>query len=81
MTAILETRCGCRGEMEITYPPPPTIVIPLKRKTSILWELDDFANLVRMEVRNFKLREFSNFGPIDSVAVYEESALTDLLTN
>ena len=31
MKAILATRCGCQQAMEIRWPPPPKILLPLKK--------------------------------------------------
>lgn len=30
MRAVLRTQCGCQREIQVTFPPPPNILIPLK---------------------------------------------------
>lgn len=72
MRAVLRTRCGCRREIQVTFPPPPNILIPLTgemfRGIANLQPLDPVSPI---EAREFRLNE-KRTSPLDTV-YYDET--------
>ena len=62
ITGLLITRCGCRRSIEVTYPPPLVIILPLQQRQRF-----------KIEARRFELAEYHfNGGPRYSTATYRE---------
>ena len=74
MKALLMTRCGCTREFEVTYPPPPSVMIPLNgrelRKSFFSLPPDD--PISPMRTRTFELTRPLSPGP-SSRAYYTEA--------
>lgn len=55
--AIFTTRCGCTKELQITFPPPPSIVFPMKPRKEWGPPPVDLQDNRKMEIRQFYLKE------------------------
>lgn len=73
MHAELVTRCNCRRRLEITYPPPPEIRLPL-RASGPMGRDDVFEGIYSgpQETRRF-LRVADSGKRPDDLAMYAES--------
>lgn len=71
--ATLRTRCGCWKHVDISYPPPRELLVPLKMRPISLREEQDPAKLKQplMEVRHFELQDYR--GGKDGWADYERA--------
>ena len=75
MKSIMVTRCGCERTMDITYPPPPTIEIPLNRREPdrgfLVMSPEDPSSPNPMMTRQFRKRPSAIY-PREVAYYYEE---------
>jgi hypothetical protein len=69
--ATLITRCGAMRSMELPFPPPPVVHVPLR--TSIVWTSSDGGLRSTLQARTFVLDSSARGGPIFFYADYKET--------
>ena len=70
MNAVLTTRCGCKREIKVTFPPPPNIMIPLPPDRGILAVAPTAEMANPLQTREFRL-EHRPVHPGDAAYYYE----------
>jgi len=73
MKYVLITMCDCRQTIQGTYPPPAEVLMPIHSRFAPFPALTSEPRAEpAFKVRRFKLYDWINIGPRESVADYYE---------